>query len=96
MEFLQKQALILMQALLGVISPNFRMVSIYESNKKIIINIVLEEYLVDDMEEIDDFISEFEALQPFQTDFDIRVEASSAAINWPDGSTIVVYRRKEN
>ncbi|WP_092375751.1 hypothetical protein [Desulfomicrobium apsheronum] len=96
MTFLQEQSLILVQSLLGVISSNFRMVYISELNEKIIITIVLENLSVNDMEEIDDLKSEFEALQTCQIDFDIIVKISSIDLNWPDVSTIVVYRRKED
>jgi len=95
MTFLQQQALMLMQALLGVISPNFRIVSISDIEKSIIIRIVLEKDSIDDREEINDLTAEFEALQSHHVDFEINVEISEKELHWPDESTIVVFRRKE-
>lgn len=96
MAFLQQQALMLMQALLGAISPNFRLVSISEIEKRIIIRIVLENESEDDREEIDDLTAEFEALQSCHVDFEINVEITKKDLEWPDEFTIVVFRRKEN
>ncbi|MEH0018420.1 MAG: hypothetical protein V6Z89_02145 [Desulfobacter sp.] len=92
---LQQHAMILVQALLGVITPNFRMVSVSEISKKIVITIVLEEDSKSDRDEIDDLVSEFEVLQPKPINFDIEVEISTNELLWPNESTIVVYRRKE-
>jgi hypothetical protein len=96
MTFLQQQALILMQSLLGVISPNFRMVYIAEFEKRIMIKIILETESSIDREEIDDLVAEFEALQSCQIDFEIDVEVTSAELLWPNGLNIVVFRRREN
>ncbi|MEZ4525724.1 MAG: hypothetical protein R2941_07385 [Desulfobacterales bacterium] len=90
MSFLQQQALILMQACFGVISPN-RMVSISALESKILITIILENESAGDMEEIDDLSSEFEALQSCHIDFEISVEILRENLNWPDESTIVVF-----
>jgi hypothetical protein len=96
MTFLQKQALMLMQALLGLISPNFRMVSISEIEKRILIRIILENESTDDREEINDLTAEFEALQSCHVNFEINVEITRKELSWPDESTIVVFRRREN
>ena len=97
MTILQKQALILMQALLGVISSNFRIVWVALENEIVIINIVLEKDLESDVEEIEDFKGEFEALQISNINYEVRVIVSSLDIDWPDPSTsIVVYKRRED
>ena len=74
--FIQKQALILVQALLGVISSNFRMISIIENNGKIIVTIIIEIENNEDLEEINDLLSEFEALHeaPVVYEFVIQIE----------------------
>ncbi len=57
--FLKQQALMLMQAMLGVISPNFRMVSITMLGDTIQVQVVLECESEEDREEIDDCQGEF-------------------------------------
>ena len=94
--YLQRQALSLMQALLGVITPNFRMVWLSaDRNGKVIIYIILEHMSDDDMEEIDDLESEYEALQEKPTDYYFDVIISNEFIKWPHHNSIVVYKRKE-
>ena len=92
---LQRQALILTQALLGVISPNFRMVSLAIESEISKVTIILEKDFEDDREEIEDLKTEFEALQPICTDYDFKVKITNETLDWPDSSSIVVYRRRE-
>lgn len=93
---LQQQALMLMQAMLGVISPNFRMVSISLIDQKIEVTVVLEHESDEDREELEDCESEFEALQSVQIDYEFKVVVSEDNIEWPGDTAIVIYRRKEN
>lgn len=96
MSKLQQQALILMQALLGVISPNFRMIWI-TVDSSIVIHIVLEQYSDEDEEEIEDLKGEFEALQSENTDYEFKTYVLDEDIAWPDlSSTIVLYKRRES
>lgn len=93
---LQKQGLRVMQALWGVVSPNFRMVSV-SIQKAVVVDIVLEKDVVEDREEIEDMKSEFEALQPRATDFEIRVTIQNEEeLLWPSEPSMVVYRRRED
>ncbi|GEM_PF-6754368 len=85
----------LMQALLGVISPNFRMVYI-SNTQKVCITVILEKESAEDREEIQDMATEFEALQPKSIDYDIVIKVDSRDINWPDDESIVVYKRRED
>ncbi|MCV2884712.1 hypothetical protein OE749_08390 [Aestuariibacter sp. AA17] len=62
-ENLLNQSVLLTQALLGVISPNFRMVSIRLEKEMWIVTIVLEEEDAQDLEEIEDLEVEYEVLQ---------------------------------
>ena len=92
---LQYQALALVQALLGVISPNFRMVWITCSEDLIGIHIVLEIECDEDIEEIEDLKSEFEALQESAVDYKVETTINSGDIEYPDmENTIIVYRRR--
>lgn len=95
LDFLQKQILILNQALLGVISPNFRMVSISYSSGSAIVTVILEFENDDDMEEIEDLKSEFEALQEAAIDYKFVVKMTNKELSWPDNNTRVVFRRRE-
>jgi hypothetical protein len=92
---LQQYALCLMQALLGVVSSNFRFVSITMRSQTILVKVVLENRCEDDLEEIDDCKTEFEALLPGPIEYEVEVDISTEAIQWPDQSTIVVFRRRE-
>lgn len=94
---LQINALCLTQALLGVISSNFRFVSISRYGREILINILLWEPVDEDLEEIEDLKTEFEALMPGPVDFKVEVTISSERIilKPPSASTIVVFKRRE-
>ena len=94
---LQRFALCLTQALLGVVSSNFRSVSITRQAQWIIVRIVLATHCREDVEEIDDLKTEFEALLPGPVDFDVEVVVSKEPITLepPSESTIVVFKRRE-
>ena len=92
---LQIQALCLVQALLGVISPNFRMVSISAVDGGFKIRFLLAKECDEDREEIEDAESEFEALQSRRIEYEFEVVVSEDPIDLPDGMSMVVYRRRE-
>jgi hypothetical protein len=85
-----------MQALLGVITQNFRMVWV-SIEDVISVHVILEKESEDDMEEIEDLKSEFESLQLRSVDYKFDVSVSNGELAWPDrSSSIVVYKRREN
>lgn len=92
---LQQYALCVVQSLLGVVSRNFRLVSVAVEAQRISIRIVLEQEDDDDLEEIEDLKTEFEALQSGPIDYDVIVEVSDQPLAWPDESSIVVFKRRE-
>ncbi len=94
-DFLQKETLMLIQATLGAISPNFRLVSIKEVDKLLMITIILERQSDPDLEEIDDIACEFEALHENPIEYEIETIITDSEITWPSYDTIVIYRRKE-
>lgn len=95
--YLQHQALALMQSLLGVISPNFRIVWVTLGDDTVVVNIVLATMSEEDLEEIGDLETEFESLRSASLECEFNVTISSESICWPDpASSIVVYRRREN
>jgi len=71
------QALTLVQALWGVISPNFRAVSFECVGEKIRVYVILEHEDVVDREQIDSLVSEFEILQEKWIDVDVKTIISS-------------------
>jgi hypothetical protein len=86
----------LMQALVGVISNNFRFVAISQKmNGALLVTIILEKENDEDMEEVEDLKTEFEALFPRRIDYDFDVKISSDPIKWTDRSAIVVFARRE-
>jgi hypothetical protein len=86
-----------MHVLLGVVSDNFRLVSITRSNQTIHVQIILARHCQEDVEEIEDLKTEFEALMPGPTDFNVEIVVSQEPINLdpPTESTIAVYKRRE-
>jgi hypothetical protein len=95
MSELQQYALCVVQALLGVVSSNFRFVSIAVVSQQILIRIVLQRPSEEDMEEIEDFKTEFEALFPGPTDYEVLVDVSDQPLPWPEENSIVVFKRRE-
>lgn len=93
--FLQRQALMLTQAMLGVISPNFRMVRIEVVKEVVKVHVILECDSEDDQEELEDCKSEFEALQSGPINYDFEVTVCDGDIEWPGYDLIVIYRRRE-
>lgn len=91
----QQCALWVMQALLGVVSKNFRLVSVETVSSRICIRILLEHADEEDFEEIQDFKTEFEALLPGPITYDVEVVVSEEDIKWPNPNTIVVFKRRE-
>ena len=89
------QTLRLVQALLGAISPNFRMVAIAHDGHRWKLMFVLEEDLVEDRQEIEDIAVEFEALQEKPIAYEVTVSVVTSRIEWPPQSVRVVYRRRE-
>lgn len=89
------QTLRLVQALLGAISENFRMVAISCDGNVWHLLFILAEERADDREEIADVGYDFEALQDAPIPYEIEVAVTDGTIAWPDSSVRVVYRRRE-
>jgi len=92
---LQSQALRLMQSLVGVITPNYRMVTLSIEEDYVNIVIVLNNVSESDSEEIEDLKSEFDALQTREIEFSIEIVISQDKLSVPDENAIVVYMRRE-
>ncbi len=97
-EEMKQYVLCLMQALLGVISPNFRCVTISRRVEGFVVRIYLETHCDEDAEEIDDLGVELDALLlPERVDFDIETIVTREPLNLPlmNESFVVVFRRRE-
>lgn len=83
------------QALLGSISPNYRMVTMNHDGREWVFSFVLDHEDAEDREEIEDFPTEWEALKDRPTPCRIVVLIESGVLPWPSPPTRVVYRRRE-
>ena len=94
---LQTDALCVTQALLGVISQNFRMVSVTREEQRVVVRILLACENGEDIEEIDDLKTELEACFPGSVEIDVKVAVSEEPLilDPPSESTIVVFKRRE-
>jgi hypothetical protein len=93
---LQYYALNLMQALLGAISSNFRLVSITLQKQRVVIQIILATRSSEDLEEIEDLKAEFEAIVgPVDFAVEVSISAEPIFLPTPDGQSMCVFRRRE-
>jgi hypothetical protein len=90
-----RSALMLSQAMLGAISPNFRMVTLTSHNACWQMQFFLETEDAEDREEIQEIALEFESLQATGVRYEVQVVISNDEIKWPELPTRVVYRRRE-
>ena len=89
------QVLMLSQALQGAISPNFRKVSLGHDGRRWLLRFVLQQNYSEDLEEIEDIVSQFEAFQNEQISLSVEVEITADS-SLPDVSPDrVVFRRRE-
>ncbi|EIZ77106.1 hypothetical protein WSK_4329, partial [Novosphingobium sp. Rr 2-17] len=56
---------------------------------------VLESVNAEDCEELDDFETEWEALQDGPTPCDFQVSYTTESLGWPDAPKRALYRRRE-
>lgn len=89
------QVLMLVQAMLGAVTPNFRMVVLSCEDDIWVIRFYLEENIEDDIDEVEDIICQYTAYQ--NSDLKCKSEVLVCNENLPSLSETerVVYRRKE-
>lgn len=89
------QVLMLVQALVGAVSANFRMVALLWGGDEWILRFYLEENLEDDVEEIEDIVCQYTAYQ--NSELRCRSELIVGNERLPGVAELgrVVYRRKE-
>lgn len=84
-----------MQAMLGMLSPNFRRVTLDHDGREWLITFELEREDAEDQEEIEDFETEWDALQSGPEPRHVRTVVTSEALSWPSSPTRVLYLRRE-
>lgn len=89
------QVLMLVQALVGAVSANFRMVALLWSGDEWVLRFYLEENLEDDVDEIEDIVCQYTAYQ--NSSLRCRSELIVGSEKLPGLSELgrVVYRRRE-
>ncbi|MFN7206467.1 MAG: hypothetical protein ACK5VG_02440 [Burkholderiales bacterium] len=92
-----KILVMLMQALWGAISPNFRMVAISLEKSPWKLLFVLEKEDAIDSEEIEEIETQFGALfDSGAIEYNAEVVITADPISWPDAPWTVVFRRRED
>jgi hypothetical protein len=89
------QAVAVMQAMLGMPSPNFRRVTLGHDGTQWLIVFVLEREDAEDREEIEDFIAEWDSLQSRPEPCEVRTVVEPGPLpptGWP---TRALYLRRE-
>ncbi len=90
------QVLMLMQALAGAVSSNFRMVTLGHDGNRWCLRFFIEEDLPQDREEIEDIVSEFEAFQDQAIAYGFEVYVGTKALPMVQAPERVVFRRRES
>lgn len=90
-----RQSVNVMQAMLGMISPNFRMVTLDHDGTKWLIGFVLEIVNAEDCEELNDFEAEWEALQDDPTPCDFQISYTAESLPMPHAPKRALYWRRE-
>ncbi len=95
--FLQRQIIWINQALLGVISSNFRMVSLNIKNNHVTIEVILEKESVEDMNELQEFLSLLYILEPDNIDIELQVKVFNGSLYLSKATDqgATVYKRRE-
>jgi len=90
------QVLMLVQALVGAVSPNFRMVAISLEDGEWVTRFYLEEYDEEDVDEVEEVMCQYAAYQ--EGELRSRYEVLVGSGRLPGYSEVgrVVYRRRES
>ncbi|OXI42012.1 hypothetical protein [Burkholderia aenigmatica] len=91
-----RQTVMLMQAMLGAISPNFRMATIENEEGVWVLRFYIEEGCVEDIDEIDGIGFEFSVLHDSEFRFKQETVITKDQLTWPDSAVRVVYKRRES
>ena len=89
------QVLMLVQTLVGAISPNFRMVALCRGEDQWIVKFYLEEKLKEDIDEIEDIFCQYTAYQDENLKCESEIIVGTQKLPNLSEAGRVVYRRKE-
>lgn len=89
------QVLMLVQAMLGAVTPNFRMVVLSREGDVWVIRFYLERSLEDDADEIEDIICQYTAYQDSDLKCKSEIWVGNEDLPRISEADRVVYRRKE-
>ncbi|WP_248796824.1 hypothetical protein [Pseudomonas sp. MWU13-2105] len=89
------QVLMLVQAMIGAITPNFRMVVLSLDGDEWVLTFYLETNAEDDIEEVDDIVCQYTAYQDSRLKSRYEVVVSDKKLPHLLSSERVVFRRKE-
>lgn len=89
------QVLMLVQAMLGAITPNFRMVVLSRDEHGWLIRFYLEEDTEEDAEEVEDIVCQFAAYQDSNLECNWVVSFGAGELPVTPQTDRIVYRRKE-
>lgn len=90
------QTVALSQALLGAVSPNFRQVALDRRDEEWSLHFVLERDDPIDREEIEDVVTQFEAVQEGPIPLSVEVAVDAGDLAWPEAPARTVFRRRES
>ncbi|MDZ5647948.1 hypothetical protein [Nitrospirillum sp. BR 11828] len=89
------QTMVLMHALLGSISSNFRMVTLRWKIDQWVIDFILEKENTEDFEEISEIMEDYDSLQEKYIKFMSIITVTDAPIRMPEFPERAIFRRKE-
>ncbi|WP_448651369.1 hypothetical protein ACSHWC_26615 [Pseudomonas fluorescens] len=89
------QVLMLVQAMLGAVTPNFRMVVLSYEDDVWVIRFYLEEKIEDDIGEVEDIICQYTAYQDSDLKCTSEILVGNEDLPSLSEAERVVYRRKE-
>ena len=94
---MEQAALCVNQALIGMITPNFRAVILKRNGRGYLVTFILQERIIDDFEEIMDFEFELEAMIGSGSVFatEVLVSRSDIVLEPPSGTSMCIFRRRE-
>lgn len=88
------QVLMLMQASLGSISPNFRAISIDYINDEWVLNFYIEHEDGDDIDEIDEIVCQYMAYQEWHIELSINTIVGCAELKRKSNKERIVFLRR--
>jgi hypothetical protein len=89
------QSVAVMQAMLGMLSQNFRRVTLSHDGSQWLVDFVLEREDAEDREEIEDFETEWDALQSGPVRREVRTIVESGPLSLSVWPTRGLYQRRE-